>query len=64
MQEHSAAQTHPTRNCRGVLLDNGKWRAEIKVEGHMQLLGLFDNKEDAAQAYAVARRQKLLMHIS
>ena len=63
-QEHSVAQTHPTRNCRGVLLDNGKWRAQIKVEGDMQLLGLFDNKEDAAQAYAIARRQKLILHVS
>ena len=63
LQEHAMAQTHPTRNCRGVLLDDGKWRAQIKVEGDMQLLGLFDNKEDAAQAYAVARRQKLLVHV-
>lgn len=65
LQDGSAVQTHPTRNCRGViLLANGKWRAQIKVEGCMQLLGLFDNKEDAAQTYAVARRQKLLMHVS
>ena len=65
LQDGSAVQTHPTRNCRGViLLANGKWRAQIKVEGCMQLLGLFDNKEDAAQTYAVARRQKLLMHLS
>ena len=64
MQEHSVVQTHPPRNCRGVLLDNGKWHAQIKVEGDMQLLRLFENKEDAGQAYAVTRRQKLLMHIS
>lgn len=52
------------RSCRGLLFDNGKWRAQIKVEGDMQLLGCFDNKEDAAQAYASVRRQKLLMHVS
>ena len=63
LQEHLVAQTHPTRNFRGVLFDDGKWRAQIKVEEDMQLLGRFDVKEDAAQAYAVARRQKLLMHV-
>ncbi|KAL3155835.1 hypothetical protein ABBQ32_012845 [Trebouxia sp. C0010 RCD-2024] len=64
VQAASMVEPHAARNCRGILSDDGKWRAQIKVQGDMQLLGCFDNKKDAAQAYAFARRQKLLMHVS
>jgi len=37
--------------------EHQKWKAHIGVGGKRKFLGLFDNKEDAAQAYQVAKEK-------
>ena len=67
IQKHPALQSEPVRNasnCRGVACVDGNWHTQIKVAGDMQDLGCFENKEAAVQAYTIARRQKLLMHVA
>jgi len=39
---------------RGVDPINGRWRARIKVDNKVFHLGMFDNVEDAAEAYDIA----------
>jgi HNH endonuclease len=49
-----------TRNkagLKGVSLSRTRWRATINVYGNRMSLGTFDNKEDAAAAYATAARK-------
>jgi hypothetical protein len=43
-------------NCLGYYYSkpSGKWRAYIKVDGKKKHLGLFDNEDDARQAYLAA----------
>lgn len=36
---------------KGVSLENGKWRARIRIDGKKTHLGLFNNEIEAAQAY-------------
>lgn len=39
---------------KGVYRSRGRWRAQIKVDGHKIALGTFANIEDAAAAYVLA----------
>lgn len=36
---------------------DGRWQARIKADGRYRHLGLFDTKEEAHQAYVLAKRQ-------
>jgi hypothetical protein len=43
-----------TSGVKGVRLENGRWRARIKVGGKKLHLGSFDTIEEASAAYAAA----------
>jgi len=36
---------------------NNKWRAQIKVDGQIKYLGVFENKQDAVSAYSEASKK-------
>lgn len=46
--------TRNTSGIKGVIWDKqrGKWKAQITLSGKKHYLGLFENMDDAAQAYA------------
>lgn len=54
--DHQNSCNRPGRNgarspYKGVYLDRGRWRAQIKSKGKTTSLGAFDTQEDAARAY-------------
>ena len=53
----TAQQNQFNRGAKGYSWDKsrGKWRARIKIDGRQTHLGLFDNEEDAHQAYLAAK---------
>lgn len=50
---------HSTSGVKGVFWDAGvkKWRASINANGRRHYLGIYEDKEDAAAAYASAARR-------
>lgn len=48
-----------TSGCTGVswITQHRKWQAKIKLKGRYKHLGLFESKEDAANAYAMAKAE-------
>ena len=56
-------QTGPTSSFRGVCLDekDGRWRAQIRVDGKKRRLGSFSTERAAALAYDRAAREFVLL---
>ena len=53
--KNSRKRTNNKSGVKGVRADpSGKWRADIKSDGKRHYLGLFQTKEMAAEAYAMA----------
>lgn len=57
-QNHHRLSAHNSSGCRGVSWDSarGKWTARISVNGRAKNLGRFDTKEQASEAYRIAKR--------
>lgn len=53
------AQKNSTSGRRGVSWrkDKSRWQAQIKLDGRLKYLGLFDSIEDASTAYACANKK-------
>lgn len=47
-------QTNNTTGVKGVYLQDGKWRARIRLGGVLRCLGMFDTIEAAAEARRAA----------
>ena len=59
--QYEAQKNNKSSGLRGVSLRNrdGKWRAQIKINGTLKHLGYFDTKEDAHSEY---RAMKVKLH--
>lgn len=49
--------SHSSTGLKGVSRSRGKFKADIRVDGHRKYLGTFGTPEEAAQAYARAARE-------
>ena len=47
-------------NAKGYYWDRNKWKAQISIDGKLKHLGLFDNEDDARQAFLEARARRNL----
>lgn len=50
-----------SHNTKGYSIKNGKYQAEIKINGKSKYLGLFSNEIDARNAYLDAKRKYHIM---
>jgi len=55
-QGNSKLNSNNTSGYKGVTYDGKRWRSYISIENKTKLLGVFDTKEQAAEAYAAAAR--------
>jgi hypothetical protein len=51
MQNRSKTSSKTTSIYKGVYLDHGKWRAQMKKDGKYYNLGTYATEKEAAEAY-------------